>query len=110
MARRWLRGIGIQELSTKAAAEGAVAAAAAAATTTQQQAATQKDDVPRPPELGDDFSKGVVFYLREDGVVVGIVLWNVFNRMAVARKIINEHKAYTDFSELAKLFDIHGED
>ncbi|CAN8014399.1 hypothetical protein HPB47_011172 [Ixodes persulcatus] len=99
-----------QELSSKAAAEGAIAAAAAAPATTQQPAATQKDDVPRPPELGDDFSKGVVFYLREDGVVVGIVLWNVFNRMAVARKIINEHKAYTDFSELAKLFDIHGED
>lgn len=101
--------VALQELSSKAVAEGAVAAAAADPAS-KEPAATPRDDVPRPPERGDDFSKGVVFYLREDGVVVGIVLWNVFNRMAVARKIINEHKAYTDFSELAKLFDIHGEE
>ncbi|XP_064470601.1 apoptosis-inducing factor 1, mitochondrial-like [Ornithodoros turicata] len=69
-----------------------------------------KDELPRPPEKNDDFSKGVVFYLRNDGYVVGIVLWNVFNRMPVARKIINEHMQYPDFGELAKLFDIHAEE
>ncbi|CAN7983932.1 unnamed protein product [Ixodes hexagonus] len=102
--------IALQEVSSKAVAEGAVAAAAAAPVNKEAATTSPRDDVPRPPERGDDYTKGVVFYLREDGVVVGIVLWNVFNRMAVARKIINEHKAYTDFSELAKLFDIHGED
>lgn len=70
----------------------------------------KRDDVPRSPDDGDDFEKGVIFYLRDDGIVVGIVLWNIFNRMAVARKIINEHKAYEDFSDLAKLFDIYSED
>lgn len=33
-----------------------------------------------------DFGKGVVFYLRDD-VVVGIVLWNIFNRMSIARRV-----------------------
>lgn len=81
----------------------------ATAVPTPVSAAT-RNDVPRAPGEGDDYDKGVIFYLRNDGVVVGILLWNVFNRMAVARKIINEHKAYEDFSELAKLFDIHSEE
>lgn len=34
----------------------------------------------------DDFGKGVIFYLRDD-VVVGIVLWNIFNRMSIARRV-----------------------
>lgn len=34
----------------------------------------------------DNFGKGVIFYLR-DKVVVGIILWNVFNRMPIARKV-----------------------
>lgn len=38
------------------------------------------------PTKGEDFGKGVVFYLRDD-VVVGIVLWNIFNRMSIARRV-----------------------
>lgn len=38
------------------------------------------------PTKYEDFGKGVVFYLRDD-VVVGIVLWNIFNRMSVARRV-----------------------
>lgn len=34
----------------------------------------------------DDFGKGVIFYLRDD-IVVGIVLWNIFNRMSIARRV-----------------------
>lgn len=34
----------------------------------------------------DDYRKGVVFYLKENKVV-GIVLWNVFNRIPIARKV-----------------------
>ncbi|CAF1544433.1 unnamed protein product [Adineta ricciae] len=54
----------------------------------------------------DDYSKGVVFYLKENKVV-GIVLWNVFNRIAIARKIIKDQQEITNFQELAKLFNIH---
>lgn len=52
------------------------------------------------------FGKGVLFYLRDDKVV-GIVLWNVFNRINTARAIINENKKWDDLNELAKLFEIH---
>lgn len=54
----------------------------------------------------DDFSKGVVFYLRDDKIV-GIVLWNVFNRINTARAVISQDKKYDDLNEVAKLFDIH---
>jgi programmed cell death 8 (apoptosis-inducing factor) len=54
----------------------------------------------------DDYVKGVVFYLRDD-VVVGIVLWNVFNRMSIARQVLKEERKYDDLNEVAKLFNIH---
>jgi programmed cell death 8 (apoptosis-inducing factor) len=57
-------------------------------------------------EKKDDYSKGVVFYLKENKVV-GIVLWNVFNRIPIARKIIKDQEVITNFQELAKLFNIH---
>lgn len=66
----------------------------------------------KPPKItevtrGDPkFGKGVLFYLRDEKVV-GIVLWNVFNRINTARAIINENKKWDDLNELAKLFEIH---
>lgn len=57
----------------------------------------------------DDFSKGIVFYLRDEKIV-GIVLWNVFNRINTARAIISDDKKYEDLNEVAKLFDIHTRD
>ncbi|XP_077097341.1 apoptosis-inducing factor 1, mitochondrial isoform X2 [Siphateles boraxobius] len=61
---------------------------------------------PPPIQQKEDYGKGVIFYLR-DKVVVGIVLWNVFNRMPVARKIIKDGEEHTDLNEVAKLFNIH---
>jgi len=55
---------------------------------------------------GEDYGKGVIFYLREKKVV-GVVLWNVFNRMSIARRILKEGKEYDDLTEVAKLFNIH---
>lgn len=55
---------------------------------------------------GDNYGKGVIFYLRNE-IVVGIVLWNVFNRINIARVIIGEGKKYDDLNEVAKLFDLH---
>jgi apoptosis-inducing factor 1 len=49
----------------------------------------------------------VIFYLKDDKVV-GILLWNLFNRINVARKIIAQNTHYDDLNEVAKLFDIHG--
>ncbi|XP_063236557.1 apoptosis-inducing factor 1, mitochondrial isoform X2 [Bacillus rossius redtenbacheri] len=56
----------------------------------------------------EEYGKGVVFYLR-DSAVVGILLWNVFNRMSVARQVLKSGKTYEDLNEVAKLFDIHRE-
>ncbi|EPY75673.1 apoptosis-inducing factor 1, mitochondrial isoform 1 [Camelus ferus] len=62
--------------------------------------------VPQAPTQGEDYGKGVIFYLR-DKVVVGIVLWNIFNRMPIARKIIKDGEQHEDLNEVAKLFNIH---
>ncbi|CAG2100741.1 unnamed protein product [Medioppia subpectinata] len=64
---------------------------------------------PRAPQSGDDFGKGIIFYLRNN-IVVGIVLWNVFSRMHIARRVISEGKAYDDLNEVAKLFELHSDD
>lgn len=63
---------------------------------------------PAPPvqQHKDEYGKGVIFYLR-DKVVVGIILWNVFNRMPIARKIIKDGEEHADLNEVAKLFNIH---
>ncbi|XP_041948189.1 apoptosis-inducing factor 1, mitochondrial isoform X2 [Alosa sapidissima] len=61
---------------------------------------------PSPTHQTDDYGKGVIFYLR-DKVVVGVVLWNVFNRMPIARKIIKDGEEHADLNEVAKLFNIH---
>ena len=59
-----------------------------------------------PPAVEENYGKGVIFYLNND-IVVGILMWNVFNKMSIARKVIREHKHYDDLSEVAKLFNIH---
>lgn len=56
----------------------------------------------------DEFGKGIIFYLRDDKVV-GIVLWNVFNRMSIARQVLKDERKYDDLNEVAKLFSIHEE-
>ncbi|XP_071569741.1 apoptosis-inducing factor 1, mitochondrial [Temnothorax nylanderi] len=58
------------------------------------------------PTKYDDFGKGIVFYLRDD-VVVGIMLWNIFNRMSIARRVLAGNTKYDDLNEVAKLFTIH---
>jgi len=75
----------------------------------KEDAVNPTEDIPRPPQLGDDYGKGVIFYLRKD-IVVGIVLWNIFSRMHIARRIINEGKAYDDLNEVAKLISLHSEE
>jgi len=58
---------------------------------------------------GEDYGKGVIFYLQENKIV-GVLLWNVFNRMNIARKVLKEGKTYDDLTEVAKLFNIHAKE
>lgn len=53
-----------------------------------------------------NYGRGVVFYLRDEKIV-GILLWNIFNRVGLARTIINQNKKFDDLNEVAKLFEIH---
>lgn len=49
--------------------------------------AVESDAPPAAPgEGGRSYERGVVFYTREKRVV-GILLWNLFNRMHVARQV-----------------------
>ncbi|CRL02497.1 CLUMA_CG015196, isoform A [Clunio marinus] len=54
----------------------------------------------------EDFGKGVVFYMQGEKIV-GILLWNVFNRISIARKILMSDETFKDLNEVAKLFDIY---
>merc|ERR1712136_251498 len=66
----------------------------------------KESSTPHPPQQGEEYGKGVIFYTRND-VVVGLVLWNVFNKMPIARRILKEGLKTDNISEVAKLFDLH---
>uniref|UniRef100_A0A182M2W4 FAD/NAD(P)-binding domain-containing protein n=1 Tax=Anopheles culicifacies TaxID=139723 RepID=A0A182M2W4_9DIPT len=72
----------------------------------EQKQVERAKEQSKEQEPEDSFDKGVIFYLR-DKKVVGLVLWNVFNRMGTARKILDQHTEYDDLNEVAKLFNLH---
>ncbi|XP_015036059.2 putative apoptosis-inducing factor 1, mitochondrial isoform X1 [Drosophila pseudoobscura] len=53
-----------------------------------------------------DYGRGVIFYLKNEKIV-GVLMWNLFSRVGLARTIINQNKKYDDLNEVAKLFEIH---
>jgi programmed cell death 8 (apoptosis-inducing factor) len=55
----------------------------------------------------DNYEKGVVFYTDKSEVVVGVLMWNIFNHMSLARKVIRESKKFDDLTEVAKLFELY---
>ncbi|XP_058124094.1 apoptosis-inducing factor 1, mitochondrial [Anopheles ziemanni] len=69
---------------------------------------TAENNAQEVPEKEEDgFNKGVVFYLRENKVV-GVLMWNVFNKLGIARKIVDQCTEWDDLNEVAKLFHLHG--
>ena len=54
------------------------------------ESANQNSAAPAEPEASsqaaEDYGKGVVFYMKDD-IIVGVVTWNVFGHMSVARKV-----------------------
>lgn len=76
--------------------------------TEDPEAAKEASEKRLAESQSDDFGKGIVFYLQND-IVVGVVLWNVFNRMSVARQVLKDRRKYEDLNEVAKLFNIHEE-
>ncbi|XP_013097868.2 putative apoptosis-inducing factor 1, mitochondrial isoform X1 [Stomoxys calcitrans] len=63
-------------------------------------------DVKCSDEQKENYGRGVIFYLKEEKIV-GILLWNIFNRVGLARTVINQNKKFDDLNEVAKLFEIH---
>lgn len=55
----------------------------------------------------DNIKKGVVFYIKNDKVV-GILLWNIFDKINIARQVIAEGRELYDLKEVAKRFEIQG--
>lgn len=68
---------------------------------TSIEAIKEKECEPIP----ESYDKGVIFYIQNDRIV-GILLWNVFNRISIARKILSSDEKFNDLNEVAKLFDI----
>lgn len=58
-----------------------------------------------PSEEEEQYGKGVVFYMNGKKIV-GVLLWNIFSQMPVARRIISEGKEHEDLNATAKLFKI----
>jgi programmed cell death 8 (apoptosis-inducing factor) len=65
----------------------------------------QSDSNDNKAAATDNYSKGILFYTKNNQIV-GILLWNVFNRISIARKILQSDEKFDDLNEVAKLFDI----
>ncbi|TPX48044.1 hypothetical protein SeLEV6574_g02283 [Synchytrium endobioticum] len=82
------------------------------------------NDQPRPPENAgepassssvlpvdgkpdEEYGKGVVFYLSPEKQIVGVLMWNVFGKVPLARQIVKEKKAFAEINEIAGLFNVH---
>lgn len=69
-------------------------------------------NTPECAAIDENYNKGILFYMQ-DNRIVGILLWNLFNRISIARKILASDDTFSDLNEVAKLFDIfdqHHED
>lgn len=73
---------------------------------TKESSSSKSTPVKCPEDGSEEYGRGVIFYLKDDKIV-GILLWNIFNRIGLARTIINQNKKYDDLNEVAKLFEIH---
>lgn len=64
-----------------------------------EQSSMKESNKLHAPVQGEHYGKGIVFYTRND-VVVGMVLWNVFNKIPVARRV----RLIVDFLKLFASF------
>jgi len=44
--------------------------------------------------------------VRHD-VIVGVVTWNLFGKMGIARRLLALQSKENDFEEIARLFNVH---
>ena len=56
-------------------------------------------------EISPSYGKGVVFYLK-DQKIVGILLFNLFNRVNLAKEILKEGRGVNEISRCVRLFNV----
>lgn len=56
-------------------------------------------------EISPSYGKGVVFYLKERKIV-GILLFNLFNRVNLAKEILKEGRNVDEISKCVRLFNV----
>lgn len=54
------------------------------------------------------FDKGLVFYVMDD-TVCGMLMFNVPNKVHIARKIIEDRKSVNEIQSIVPEFDIHNQ-
>ncbi|KAI3381753.1 hypothetical protein SNEBB_001888 [Seison nebaliae] len=55
----------------------------------------------RAKKFRQDYLKGIIYYLNEDEIVVGMLMWNVFNRVPIARKVLNEAERNMNLKDIS---------
>jgi programmed cell death 8 (apoptosis-inducing factor) len=53
------------------------------------------------------FDKGVILYLSKDKVIVGVLLWNISNKISTARQLLSSMSVVDDINLIAKKFGLH---
>lgn len=64
-----------------------------------------KTETSTTAEISPSYGKGVVFYLK-DRRIVGILLFNLFNRVNLAKEILKEGRNVDEISKCVRLFNV----
>lgn len=64
-----------------------------------------KTETSTSAEISPSYGKGVVFYLKERKIV-GILLFNLFNRVNLAKEILKEGRNVDEISKCVRLFNV----
>ena len=62
-------------------------------------------EIKSEPEISPSYGKGVVFYLK-DRKIVGILMFNLFNRVNLAKEILKEGRGVNEISSCVRLFNV----
>lgn len=64
-----------------------------------------KTETSTSAEISPSYGKGVVFYLK-DRKIVGILLFNLFNRVNLAKEVLKEGRNVDEISKCVRLFNV----
>jgi apoptosis-inducing factor 1 len=56
-------------------------------------------------QISPNYGKGVVFYVK-DRRIVGILLFNLFNRVNLAKAVLREGRGVDEISQCVRLFNV----